>query len=253
MKFQNLSSYRQLIFDFHPTPKYLFNNFVVCEENEIAYKASLTVSQSPLEGINPIFICGESGTGKTHLLNAIGNSIRQSFHPLNLLYVSSSDILERYNNTLSYEEIIDISREYKKVDILMIDDIHLINNIEIVQEQVFHIYNELVSKGKRIIVAGRISPDQMTGLNDYLKSRLLSGMIAAIKSNHGTIKKSILKKMALDENLIISDASADYILNHFSRDIEELGKIIKKINKYSISGKRKVTPELIREAMKSHE
>ena len=141
MKFQNLSKYSQLIFDFHTTPKYSFNNFVVCEENEIAYKASLTVSQTPLEGINPIFICGESGTGKTHLLNAIGNSINQSFPSLNQLYVSSSDILERYDNTLSYEEIISISREYKKVDILIIDDIHLINNIEIVQEQVFHIYN----------------------------------------------------------------------------------------------------------------
>src|SRR3990167_9379742 len=203
MKFQNSSSSRQLIFEFHTTPKYSFNNFVVCPENEIAYKASLTVSQSPLEGINPIFICGESGTGKTHLLNAIGNSIRQSFHPLNLLYVSSSDILERYNNTLSYEEIIDISREYKKVDILMIDDIHLINNRETIQEQVFHIYNELLSKGKRVIVAGRRSPEQITGLNDYLKSRFLSGMIIAIKSNKDTIKKSILKKMALDENLII--------------------------------------------------
>jgi len=248
MKFQNLSKYSQLIFDFHTTPKYSFNNFVVCEENEIAYKASLTVSQTPLEGINPIFICGESGTGKTHLLNAIGNSINQSFPSLNQLYVSSSDILERYDNTFSYEEIIAISREYKKVDILMIDDIHFINNIEIVQEQVFHIYNELVSKGRRIIVAGRISPDQMTGLNSYLKSRLLSGMIAAIKSNHGTIKKSILKKMALDENLIISDTSADYILNHFNRDIEGLSAIIKKINRYSISSKRKVTPELIKEA-----
>jgi len=249
MKFQNSSSSRQLIFEFHTTPKYSFNNFVVCPENEIAYKSSLAVSQSPFEGINPIFICGESGTGKTHLLNAIGNSIKSSFPSLNLLYISSSDILERFNNTLSYKEIIDISREYKKVDILMIDDIHLINHTEIVQEQVFHIYNELVSKGKRIIVAGRSSPDQMTGLNDYLKSRLLSGMIAAIKSNHGTIKKSILKKMSLDENLIISDTIADYILNHFNRDIEELHTIIKKINSYSISNKRRVTPELIREVV----
>ncbi|MBI3600636.1 MAG: ATP-binding protein [Nitrospinae bacterium] len=253
MKANNPIQYRQLIFDFQTTPRYTFDNFVVCDENEIAYKASLNVSKNPFEGINPLYICGGGGTGKTHLLHALGNSIRQSFPSLNILYVSSSDILMRYNNTLSYEEIINISREYKKSDMLMIDDIHLINSADAVQEQVFHIYNELVSKGKRIAVAGRKSPDQMTGLNDYLKSRFLSGMIAAIRSNHDEIKKSILKKMALDENLIISDSTADYLLTHFNRDLKELHAIIQRINNYSISNKRKVTHELIKEYLSEGE
>lgn len=249
MKLKNSAISKQLIFDFNATPRFTFDNFLVCDENEIAHKASLYVSKNPFEGINPLYICGGEGTGKTHLLNAIGNSIKSAMPHLNLLYVPSSDILERYNNTLSYEEIIIISKEYKKVDILMIDDIHLISNRETIQEQVFHIYNELLSKGKRVIVAGRRSPEQITGLNDYLKSRFLSGMIVAIKSNKDTIKKSILKKIALDENLIISEASVEYILNHFNREISELHKVIQEINTYSMANKRKVTPELIKEVI----
>jgi chromosomal replication initiator protein len=251
MKLHNLLKNKQLIFEFHTTPKYTFKNFVVCDENEMAYNISLQISQNPLKGINPIYICGGSGIGKTHLLHAIGNSIKKSLPFLSLLYVSSSDILKQYNNTLSYEEIITISKEYKNVDILLIDDIHLINNADSVQEQVFYIYNELISKGKRVIVAGRMLPEYIIGLNDYLKSRFLSGMITVIKPGQDTIKKSILKKMALDENLIISDTSADYILNHFNRDINELHTVIKKINHYSIGNRKKVTPELIKEAIES--
>lgn len=245
----NILKYKQLIFEFQISPKYTFDNFIVCDENKIAYKVSIDVSYHPLEGINPVYIYGESGTGKTHLLHAIGNFIKQSSPSLNLFCISSSDIFERYNYTLSYEEIISISGEYKIVDVLLIDDIHLINDMDIIQEQIFHIYNELIFKGKRIIVAGRKPPDQITGFNDYLKSRFLSGMVAGIRSNNDTVKKNILKKIALDENLVISDASAGYILNHFKRDIKEFQTIVHKINSYSMSSKRKVTPELIKEVI----
>ncbi|MFQ5560795.1 MAG: DnaA ATPase domain-containing protein [Nitrospinota bacterium] len=239
---------RQLWLDFPKANDYQLTNFLVCGKNEIAFKASQSITENTSDTfLNPLIIVGGAGSGKTHLLYGIANQVKARSPKLFIHAVSLRDLLGRYQKTTSYAQVASISDEYKSADLLLIDDVHLCEDSEPLQEQVFHIFNEVIRRGKRVVLSSRHSPDELTRLEGYLKSRLLTGASVRISSSGDVLRQAILKKIALDLFLKLSDMSARHITTHITRDISQFTPVVKKISDYSFKTGKKVTPALIKE------
>ena len=218
-----LEKQKQLISETMLNPKYTFDNFVIGSSNNFAYAASLAVAEQPSEVYNPLFIYGDVGLGKTHLMNAVGNFIIQQ-NPVARIMLTTS---ERFANEL-IEAIArkrgtaELRAKMRNVDVLMVDDIQFLGKTTACQEEFFHTFNELYNAGKQIIISSDRPPNEMPTIEERLRSRFGSGLIVDIRKPDFETRVAILKKKADEEDISIPYDCVEYIAAHFDKSIREL-------------------------------
>ena len=229
---------KRLISETMLNPKYTFDNFVIGASNNFAYAASLAVAEQPNEVYNPLFIYGDVGLGKTHLMNAIGNYIIQQ-NPVARIMLTTS---ERFANEL-IEAIAkrrgtsDLRAKMRNVDVLMVDDIQFLGKTTACQEEFFHTFNELYNSGKQIIISADRPPNEMPTIEERLRSRFGSGLIVDIRKPDFETRVAILMRKAAEESVDIPYDVVEYIAAHFDKSIRELeGALTRVIAKSRLLG-----------------
>ena len=210
-------------------PKYTFDTFVVGNNNRFAHAAALAVGDNPAKTYNPLFIYGGVGLGKTHLMQAVGNRILQNNRSMNIVYVTSEKFTNHLINSIRDGKNDPFRNKYRSADALLIDDIQFIANKERVQEEFFHTFNTLYENGKQIIISSDKPPRDIPFLEDRLKSRFEWGLLADISCPDYETRVAILRKKALDENIIIDDTILADIATKIDSNIRELEGVFNKI------------------------
>lgn len=215
-------------------PKYTFNNFVVGNSNKFVYAAAQAVSEHPGEKFNPLFIYGNSGLGKTHLLHAIGNYLKEFQPHLNVKYVTceqfANDYIESLRSSSDSKAILEFRSKYRSFDVLMIDDIQFLSKKSSTQEEFFHTFNELYQNNKQIILTSDRPPKEIEILEDRLRSRFSSGLIQDIQQPELETRIAILRKKCTIENYSIDDDAIDYIAEKINTNIRELEGMLSKVH-----------------------
>lgn len=203
-------------------PRYQFENFVVGPFNELAHAAAWAVSESPGTLYNPLFIYGGVGLGKTHLLQAIGNRICKIFPEKKVKYISSERFTGGVINAIKNQTIEQFKEQYRKYDVLIVDDIQFIAGKEKTQEEFFHLFNTLYENNKQIIISSDRPPKAIAALEARLKSRFEGGMIADISQPDFESRVAILKQKAQEKNFPIEDIILEFIATNIQSNIREL-------------------------------
>lgn len=192
-------------------PRYNFDNFVVGNSNKYAHAAALAVAESPSEAYNPLFIYGGSGLGKTHLMHAIGIYLLEHNPGLNVLYVSSEMFTNELIRALRENKISEFKNKYRKVDVMLIDDIQFMEGKDSTQEEFFHTFNTLYDSNKQIIISSDRAPNKLVNLEDRLRSRFQWNLIADIQPPDYETRVAILTKKAENMNIAVDDDLYDVI------------------------------------------
>lgn len=203
--------------------QYQFDNFVVGSSNSLAYAAAQAVSDRPGFAYNPLFIYGQSGLGKTHLMHAIGNDIKQKNPKSIVLYQTADRFVNEFINAIRFDKIHKFKQKYQNIDVLLIDDVQFISNKDQTQEAFFHIFNALYESHKQIIFSSDVVPQSMQGVAERLRSRMGWGLIVDIHAPKLETKIAILKRKAYANNEHLPDDVAEYIaetVEHNIRDLE---------------------------------
>ena len=237
---------------------YTFDTFVVGESNKFAQAAALAVAENPGKMYNPLFIYGNSGLGKTHLMHAIGNYIEEK-HKKRVLYVTCDQFLEDFmglsrknnvnNNNLDYMEF--FKSKYRDIDVLIIDDIQFLGGATASQQEFFHTFNNLHNDSKQIIVSSDRSPDDLKFLEDRLRTRFCWGLQVDIAPPEFELKVAIIRKKLNGEKLKINDDVINFIALNVGNDVRQLEGSITRLVAYSvIMGVNNPTLEFAMEALK---
>ncbi|XZH29380.1 chromosomal replication initiator protein DnaA [Clostridium perfringens] len=231
-------------------PKYTFQSFVIGNSNRFAHAASLAVAESPAKAYNPLFIYGGVGLGKTHLMHAIGHYIIQENPKAKVVYVSSEKFTNELINAIKDDKNEEFRNKYRKVDVLLIDDIQFIAGKERTQEEFFHTFNALHEENKQIILSSDRPPKEIPTLEDRLRSRFEWGLIADIQPPDFETRMAILKKKADVEGLNVPNEVMVYIATKIKSNIRELEGALIRIIAYSSLTNRDVSVDLASEALK---
>ena len=203
--------------------QYRFDNFVVGSSNSLAYAAAQAVAERPGYAYNPLFIYGKSGLGKTHLMHAIGNEIKQKNPKSVVLYQTADRFVNEFINAIRFDKVQKFKQKYQNIDVLLIDDVQFISNKDQTQEAFFHIFNALYESHKQIIFSSDLVPQSMHGVAERLRSRMAWGLIVDIHAPKFETKIAILKRKAHANNELLPDDVAEYIasiVEHNIRDLE---------------------------------
>lgn len=238
-------------------PNYTFENFVVGESNKFAQAAALAVAESPGTIYNPLFIYGNSGLGKTHLMHAIGNYIYEK-KKKRVLYVTCDQFVEdfiglsrknRKDNNLDYIEF--FKNKYRNIDVLIIDDIQFLGGATASQQEFFHTFNNLYNDSKQIIVSSDRSPEDLKVLEDRLRTRFCWGLQVDISPPDYELKVAIIKKKIKNESVNINDDVVSYIASNVGNDVRQLEGSITRLIAYSaIMGRKDIDVSFAMEALK---
>lgn len=203
-------------------PRYIFENFIVGGNNELAHAACVAVSQNIGRIYNPLFIYGGVGLGKTHLIQSIGNKILQKNPSAKVKYITSEKFTSDLIDALQNQKINQFKEYYQKMDILIIDDIQFISGKEKTQEEFFHIFNHLYQLNKQIVLSSDRPPKSIQILEERLRSRFEGGMIADVSSPDFETRLAILRKKTTDEHIPISDEAMFFVATNIKNNIREL-------------------------------
>jgi len=203
-------------------PKYTFDTFVVGTSNQLARAAALAVAERPSKAYNPLYLYGGVGLGKTHLMHAIGNLIRQRNKSIRMTYMSSEKFMNELVNAIRFDRTIQFRQKYRIIDVLLMDDIQFIAGKERTQEEFFHTFNALYDGQKQIVITSDCPPKQIPTLEERLHSRFEWGLIADIQPPDLETKLAILRKKSESELLHLSNDVALYIANGIRSNIREL-------------------------------
>jgi len=222
-------------------PDYVFDNFVVGNSNQFAHAAAVAVAEAPANAYNPLFLYGNSGLGKTHLMQAICHYVAKENPKMKIMYVSSEKFTNELINAIRDERTDERSNafreKYRNVDMLLIDDIHFIAGKERTQEEFFHTFNTLYENKKQIVISSDNPPSKIETLEDRLRSRFEQGLIADLQPPDYETRVAILRKKALAENILVPDDVTEYIANNFQANIRNLqGALTRVIAFASLTG-----------------
>ena len=213
--------------DSYIKPEYTFDNFVVGESNRDAYQASLIISQNPGKLYNPVLIYGNSGLGKTHLLHAIGNTIKLKFPKYRVLYVHAQDFLNEYVKFVSGDKegisLVDWFRD--SVDVLLVDDVQFLANKKSTEETFFSIYNSFYTHSKQVVITCDQHPSKLNGLDERLKSRFIQGLPLSIEQPEEETCEKILKMRIEANGLNVDDFDPEvitFLAKTFRKNVREL-------------------------------
>ncbi|WP_445227809.1 chromosomal replication initiator protein DnaA [Corynebacterium sp. H128] len=214
-------------------PKYTFENFVIGSSNRFPVAAALAVSESLAQAYNPLFIWGGSGLGKTHLLHAIGNYARVLQPGLRVKYVSSEEFTNDYINSVRDDRQEKFKRNYRNLDVLMVDDIQFLEGKEGTQEEFFHTFNALHQADKQIVLSSDRPPKELTTLTDRLRTRFKAGLITDIQPPDLETRMAILSKKAQSEGTVVDHDVLELIASRFETSIRELEGALIRVTAYS--------------------
>jgi chromosomal replication initiator protein len=250
-------------------PRFSFDTFVAASSNRLAHAAAQAVAETPGRSYNPLYIYGDSGLGKTHLLHAIGNYVRENFPKRTVLYVTTETFMNDFVDSLRLSTTIAFKRRYRECDVLLIDDVQFMGNKEGLQEEFFHTYNDLKGAGKQIVLTSDRPPKSIETLEDRLRSRFLSGLITEIDPPDLETRLAILRSKAEADKDDLPYDVLEFIATHVTNNIRELeGALIRvtafaSLNREPISlplaervlydlvtadEPRRITPQMILEA-----
>ncbi|WP_418958056.1 chromosomal replication initiator protein DnaA [Streptomyces tritici] len=203
-------------------PKYLFDTFVIGSSNRFAHAAAVAVAEAPAKAYNPLFIYGESGLGKTHLLHAIGHYARSLYPGTRVRYVSSEEFTNEFINSIRDGKGDAFRKRYRDVDILLVDDIQFLASKESTQEEFFHTFNTLHNANKQIVLSSDRPPKQLMTLEDRLRNRFEWGLTTDVQPPELETRIAILRKKAVQEQLNAPPEVLEFIASRISRNIREL-------------------------------
>jgi chromosomal replication initiator protein len=202
--------------------RYTFETFVIGASNRFAHAAALAVAETPARAYNPLFIWGESGLGKTHLLHATGNYAHRLFPGMRVKYVSTEEFTNDFINSLRDDRKVAFKQSYRDIDVLLVDDIQFIEGKEGIQEEFFHTFNTLHNANKQIVISSDRPPKQLATLEDRLRTRFEWGLIADVQPPELETRIAILRKKAQMERLDVPDEVLELIASSIERNIREL-------------------------------
>lgn len=214
-------------------PKYVFETFVIGNSNRFAYAAAQAVASNPAKAYNPLFIYGGVGLGKTHLMHAIGNHIKNNAPKTKILYISSEKFTNEIIDSIKNKNTDAFRKKYRNIDCLIIDDIQFLKNKEMTQEEFFHTFNTLYEANKQIIISSDRLPREIETLEDRLRSRFESGLLADIQSPDLETRIAILRKKAESENISIPHEVISLVASNIDTNIREIEGAYTKIVAYA--------------------
>lgn len=237
-----------------PTPpllneRYTFERFVVGSNNQLAAAACRAVAEKPARMYNPLFLYGGVGLGKTHLMHAIGNEIVQRSPEARVLYVSSEQFMNDLVTSIMDGSTAEFRRRYRKMDLLLVDDVHFMEGKDRTQEEFFHTFNALYDAQKQIILTSDRSPKEMSALEARLVSRFEWGLVADIKPPDYETRVAILRKKAADDGLVLDHDVIDFIARACSASVREIEGAVIKLLAYSSLRNQEITVDLARSAL----
>ncbi len=235
-------------------PKYTFDTFVVGSSNRYLYAAAKAVAENPSDSYNPLFIYGGAGLGKTHIMHAIANYIKQNNPLKNVLYATcekfTSDLITTIRQGKAYsQEGIDFRNKYRNVDVLIIDDVQFLAKKQSTQEEFFHTFNELYSQNKQIVLSADCHPKEIELLSERLKTRFEGGLMAQVLPPDIETKIAILQKKAEMRKYILSLDVALYLAENSDNDVRSLEGMLNKVIFASMLHEEPITLELTKEAL----
>ena len=247
---EDLEKQREQIENTMLNPKYTFDNFVVGPSNNFAYAASLAVAEQPNDAYNPLFIYGGVGLGKTHLMNAIGNYISADNPHARVLFISSETFTtELIDAIVKKQGTTDLKNKMRNVDVLMVDDIQFLSKTVATQEEFFHTFNHLHSKGKQIIISSDRPPKEIPTIEERLRSRFEWGLIVDIQKPDYETRVAILKRRAAEDHIDAPDEVLEYIAEHVSSNIRELEGSLKRVSAKADLMRSPITLEMAQETL----
>ena len=219
--------------------KYTFDNFIKGKSNELAFACCTAVANKPddesgTEIMNPLFIYGDSGLGKTHLMKAIVNEVSDKHPELNIIYITTENFTNDFVQALRERSTIEFHNKYRSADFLLIDDIQFIVNKDAVQEEFFHTFNDLYNEGKQIVLTSDISPTKISKLENRIRSRFLLGMQVDIQPPDFETRMAIVKAKAEELDLKLSDNLVRMIAEKVKTNIRQLEGTVHKIKGLTI-------------------
>jgi len=210
-------------------PRYSFESFIVGPFNELAHAAAQAAVKQPGEVYNPLFIYGNTGHGKTHLIQAVGNSIKENNPDKKIYYITSEEFVMDYVSSIQSNKITSFKEKYRKYDVLIMDDIQFLSNKEKTQEELFHLFNTLYDKNKQIIFSSDKHPNYIPSLEDRLKSRFNAGMIVDIPTPDQESRSAILRKKSQMSNIDLSNEMIDFLAYSVEGNVRDLEGILNSI------------------------
>jgi chromosomal replication initiator protein len=214
-------------------PKFVFETFVAASSNRLAHAAAQAVAETPGRSYNPLFIYGDSGLGKTHLLHAIGNYVSENFNRRKVLYVTTETFMNDFVDSLRTSTTLAFKRRYRECDVLLIDDVQFMENKEGLQEEFFHTYNDLKGASKQIVLTSDRPPKSIETLEDRLRSRFLSGLITEIDPPDLETRLAILRSKSESERQEVPDDVLEFIATHVKNNIRELEGALTRISAFA--------------------
>ncbi|MGB9069990.1 MAG: chromosomal replication initiator protein DnaA [Candidatus Acidiferrales bacterium] len=218
-------------------PRYTFDKFIVGSSNQFAHAAAVAVAEQPSKSYNPLFLYGGVGLGKTHLMQAIGHSLKRRNPALRLTYISAEKFTNEVIASIRFERMPAFRDRFRNMDVLMVDDIQFIARAERTQEEFFHTFNALYDQQKQIVISSDCPPKEISAIEERLRSRFEWGLIADIQMPDLETKIAILQKQADNERVHIPDDVAEFIARSIKSNIRELeGALIRLMAYASLTG-----------------
>ncbi len=231
-------------------PRYRFDTFVVGSSNQLAYAASKSIAENPSGSFNPLFIYGGAGLGKTHLIQAIGQQIRESRPNLKIVYMSAESFVTEVIAAIRYDRMQPFRDKYRSSDALLLDDIQSIAGKERTQEEFFHTFNALYEAQKQIVFTSDRPPKEIPTLEERLRSRFEWGLTADIQPPDLETKVAILRKKAEDKGVQMPEDVAIFVGERVRSNVRELEGHLNKIAAFASMVGRPISVDLVKEALK---
>ena len=231
-------------------PKYTFDTFVIGSSNRFTHAAAVAVAEAPAKAYNPLFIYGDSGLGKTHLLHAMGHYAQRLFPTLKVRYVSSEEFTNDFINSLRDDKMHAFQSRYRSVDLLLIDDIQFLERAERTQEEFFHTFNTLHNSNKQIVISSDRSPRQLSTLEDRLRTRFEWGLITDVQAPDLETRIAILRKKAAQEGMNPPPEVMEFIATKIQSNIRELEGALIRVTAFASLNKQDVGMKLAEAVLK---
>lgn len=203
-------------------PKYTFDTFVIGASNRFAHAAAVAVAEAPAKAYNPLFVYGDSGLGKTHLLHAIGHYALSLYPHVRVRYVNSEEFTNDFINSIRDDKAANFQQRYRAVDVLLIDDIQFLQGKVQTMEEFFHTFNALHNTNKQVVITSDVPPKQLSGFEERMRSRFEWGLLTDVQPPDLETRIAILRKKAIQERMRCPDDVMEYIANRISTNIREL-------------------------------
>jgi len=229
--------------------RYTFERFVVGGNNQLAEAACRRTSEAPATDYNPLFLYGGTGLGKTHLLHAVGHAVMARHPAWRVAYIPSEQFTNELIDAIRTGQTLAFRERYRRVDLLLIDDIQFIANKESTQEELFHTFNALYTEQRQILIASDRPPNEIAGVQDRLVSRFEWGLVAHLSPPDLETRAAILRQMVAEEGLLLEDEVIDYVARTRTTSVRHLEGAVIKLLAVSSMARREVTLELARETL----